>query len=466
MDKLEDNEILDEKLKEACGVFGVYDPNGEVAHAAYLALVALQHRGQEGCGIAVNHNRDISYHKGMGLVTDVFADRNILDNLAGTMAVGHVLYGSPKEMRPENAQPLVVRRYIKGNIALAYNGRLTNTKALEERYESDGAIYQTTSDAEIIAYTIARERAKSDSIQEALSKSLGVLEGAYSIVLMSAQKLIAARDMWGFRPLCMGKKGDAYMFASESCVFDSIGAEYIRELLPGEIVMIEHGEVTSIKDHVGKAPTSLCIFEHIYFARPDSVLNDTMVYESRRRVGQILAKDSPVDADVVIGAPDSGIPAAMGYAEQSGIPYADGFIRNRYIGRTFIKHGQSDRELAITMKLNPLRSNVNGKRVVLIDDSLVRGTTCTKIVSLLRKAGAKEVHLKIASPPFLWPCYYGTDIPSREHLLAYTHTLEQTREFLGADSLSYLGLERLKELVPGGYEFCDGCFSGRFPVGG
>jgi len=382
------------------------------------------------------------------------------------MAMGHVLYGSSDEIRLENAQPLVVRRYIKGNIALAYNGRLTNTKALEERYEGDGAIYQTTSDAEIIAYTIAKERAKSGSIQEALSKSMTVLEGAYSIVLMSAQKLIAARDMWGFRPLCMGKKGDAYMFASESCVFDSIGAEYIRELLPGEIVMIEHGEVTSITDHVGKVPTSLCIFEHIYFARPDSMLNDTMVYESRRRVGQILARDSHVDADVVIGAPDSGIPAAMGYAEQSGIPYADGFIRNRYIGRTFIKPGQSDRELAITMKLNPIRSNVDGKRVVLIDDSLVRGTTCKKIVSLLRKAGAKEVHLKIASPPFLWPCYYGTDIPSREHLLAYTHTIEETRELLGADSLSYLGLERLKELVSGEYEFCDGCFSGRFPVGG
>jgi len=467
MDKLEDNGILDEKLKEACGVFGVYNPNGEVAHAAYLALVALQHRGQESCGIAVNRNRDIYYHKGMGLVTDVFNDKKILDNLAGTMAVGHVLYGSSDEIRPENAQPLVVRRYIKGNIALAYNGRLTNTKELEERYEKEGAIYQTTSDAEIIAYTIARERAKSNSIQEALSKSLGILQGAYSIVLMSAQKLIAARDMWGFRPLCIGKKDDAYMFASESCVFDSIGAEYIRELMPGEIVMIEDGELTSIKDHVGKVPTSLCIFEHIYFARPDSVLNDTMVYESRRRIGQILAKDSPAPADVVIGAPDSGIPAAMGYAEQSGIPYADGFIRNRYIGRTFIKHGQSDRELAITMKLNPLRSNVDGKRVVLIDDSLVRGTTCKKIVSLLRKAGAKEVHLKIASPPYLWPCYYGTDIPSREHLLAYTHTLEQTRELLGADSLSYLGLERLKELVPEcGYDFCDGCFSGRFPVGG
>jgi len=454
-----------DKPKEACGVFGVYDTGGNVAQATYLALVALQHRGQESCGIAVNHERNINYHKGMGLVTDVFHDRKILDELQGTMAVGHVLYGSSKEISPENAQPLVVRRYIKGNIALAYNGRLTNTKKLEERYEKEGAIYQTTSDAEIIAYTIARQRANSASIQEALSKSMGILEGAYSIILMSAQKLIAARDMWGFRPLCMGKKGNAYMFASESCVFDSIGAEYIRELLPGEIVMVEHGEVTSIKDHVGKVPTSLCMFEHIYFSRPDSVLNNIMVYESRRRTGQILAKDHPCEADVVIGAPDSGLPAAMGYAQESGIPYAEGFIRNRYIGRTFISHGQADRELAIRMKLNPVRSNVEGKRVVLIDDSLVRGTTCTQIVALLRKAGAKEVHLKIASPPFLWPCYYGTDIPNREQLLAYTHTLEQTRELLGADSLSYLGLERLKELVPNAeYEFCDGCFSGKFPV--
>jgi len=458
-------DIMSEHPREECGVFGVYDPEGDVAHAAYLALVALQHRGQESCGIAVNRSRDIYCHKGMGLVTDVFNNRKILDDLEGTMAVGHVLYGSSKEIKPENAQPLVVRRYIKGNIALAYNGSLTNTKKLEEKYESEGAIYQTTSDAEIIAYTIARERARSKSIQEALSRSMGVLEGAYSIVLMSAQKLMAARDMWGFRPLCMGKKGNAYMFASESCVFDSIGATYIRELLPGEVVVIENGEVTSITDHVGKVPTSLCIFEHIYFARPDSVLNGTMVYESRRRAGQILANDHPVEADVVIGVPDSGVPAAMGYAEQSGIKYADGFIKSRYIGRTFIKHGKADRELAISMKLNPLRSNVEGKRVVMVDDSLVRGTTCTKIVNLLRKAGAKEVHVRISSPPFLWPCYYGTDIPSREHLLSYTHTIEQTKELLGADSLGYLGLERLKDLVPGSeYEFCDACFSGKFPV--
>jgi len=454
-----------DKLKEECGIFGVFDPQGDVARAAFHALVTLQHRGQESCGIAVNRERDIHCHKGMGLVTDVFNNKKILDDLAGNMAIGHVRYGSSKSSSPENAQPLVVRRYIKGNLAIAYNGSLTNTEELEERYESEGAIYQTTSDTEIIAYTIARERAKSKSIQEALSRSMDILKGAYSLVIMSPQKLIAARDMWGFRPLCLGKKGNAYMFASESCAFDSIGAEYIRELLPGEIVVVENGELTSITDHVGKVPTSLCIFEHIYFARPDSTLNGAMVYESRRRAGQFLAQDDPVDADVVIGVPDSGMPAAMGFAEKSGIPYAEGFIKNRYIGRTFIQPGQADRALAVSMKLNPLRSNVEGKRVVMVDDSVVRGTTFDCIVNLLKKAGATEIHVRVASPAFLWPCYYGTNIPSRESLLAYTHTIEETRKLFGADSWSYLRLERLKDLVPGcKYEFCDACFSGNYPV--
>ena len=454
-----------DKLREECGVFGVYDPEGNVAHTAFLALFALQHRGQESCGIAVNRDRLIHCYKGMGLVSDVFNDSKILDSLPGTMAIGHVRYGSSEAWSPENTQPLVVRRYIKGNLALVNNGKLTNLEELEKRYESEGAIFQTTSDAEVIAYTIARERAKTDTIQEAIANSMDTLKGAYSLVLMSPQKLIAARDMWGFRPLCVGKKGSAYMFASESCVFDSIGAEYIRELLPGEVVVIEKGEMTSITTRVGKASASLCIFEHIYFARPDSVLNGTMVYESRQRAGRMLAKDHPADADVVISAPDSGIPAAFGYAEQSGIKYVEGFIRNRYIGRTFIQPTQAERELAVSMKLNPLRSNVEGKRVILVDDSMVRGTTCKRIVNLLRKAGAAEVHLRVAAPPFLWPCNFGTNIPAREHLLAYTHTLEQTRELLGADSVAYLDLERLKDLIPEcEYEFCDACFSGKFPV--
>jgi len=453
-----------DKLREECGVFGIYDPKGAVANTAFHALVALQHRGQESCGIAVNRERDVYCYKGMGLVTDVFNDKKILDNLSGTMAVGHVRYSTSGTAIPENAQPLVLH-YIKGNLAIAHNGNIRNTAELKKEYERTGAIYQTTSDTEIVAYTIARERINSSSIQEAVSKSMDILKGAYSLVIMSPQKLIAARDKWGFRPLCIGKKGDAYMFASESCALDSIGAQYIREVLPGEIVVIEKGEMTSITEHVGKVPTSFCIFEHIYFARPDSVLNESMVYESRRTAGAILAADHPAEADVVIGVPDSGVAAAVGYAQKSGIEYADGFIKSRYIGRTFIKPDQSDRELAVRMKLNPLRSNIAGKRVVMIDDSIVRGTTCARIVKLLREAGALEVHVRISSPPFLWPCYYGTDVASREQLVSYTHTIEETRKLINADSLGYLGIERINELVPGGdCGFCNACFTGNFPI--
>jgi len=453
-----------DKLREECGVFGIYDPKGSVANTVFHALVALQHRGQESCGIAVNRERDVYCYKGMGLVTDVFNDKKILDNLSGTMAVGHVRYATLDTATPANAQPLVLH-YVKGNLAIAHNGSIRNTQELRKEYERTGAIYQTTSDTEIVAYTIARERLNSASIQEAVSRSMDILKGAYSLVIMSPTKLIAARDKFGFRPLCIGKRGDAYMFASESCALDAVGAEYIREVEPGEIIVIENGEMMSLSEHVDKEPAKNCIFEHIYFARPDSILNKNIVYESRRTAGIILAADHPAAADVVISVPDSGVPAAVGYAQKSGLEYADGFVKSRYIARTFIQPDQSDRELAVRMKLNPIRSNVAGKRVVVVDDSLVRGTTFAYIIEMLRRAGALEVHVRIASPPFLYPCYYGTDVTSGKQLVAYSRTVEEIRQLIGADSLGYLEIKRLSELVPHkGFGFCDACFTGNFPV--
>ena len=453
-----------DKLKEECGVFGIYDPNGNVSKTTFYALMALQHRGQESCGIAVNKNKDIHHYKGDGLVNDVFHDPQILDNLEGTMAVGHVRYSTADGVGPENAQPLVLR-YVKGNLAIAHNGTLRNADELRKEYERTGAIYQTNSDTEIIAYTIARQRLNAPSIQEAVSRSMDLLKGSYSLVVMSPQKLIAARDPWGFRPLSIGKKGDAYIFASESCAFSAIGAEYIREIEPGEIVVVEKGQLTSIKDHVGKEKSSFCIFEYVYFARPDSHIHGQGVYESRRIAGEILAKEHPVDADIVIGVPDSGVPAAAGYARESGIEYGDGFVKSRYIGRTFIQPDQGDRETAVRIKLSPLSTNIEGKRVVMVDDSIVRGTTCAHIIQILRKAGAKEVHVRISSPPFLWPCYFGTDIPSRNQLVAFSNTVEETRKLIGADTLGYLSLEGLQGIAPNAKcGFCQACFTGEYPV--
>ena len=453
-----------EKLREECGVFGIYDPNGNVSKTTFYALMALQHRGQESCGIAVNKNKDIHHHKGDGLVNDVFHDPQILDNLEGTMAVGHVRYSTTGGAGPENAQPLVLR-YVKGNLAIAHNGNLRNANELRKEYERTGAIYQTTSDTEIIAYTIARQRLNEPSIQQAVARSMDLLKGSFSLVVMSPQKLIAARDPWGFRPLCMGRKGDAYIFASESCAFDAIGAQYVREIEPGEIVIIEKGQMTSMTDHVGKEKSSFCIFEYIYFARPDSHIHGQSVYDSRQIAGEILAKEHPVEADIVIGVPDSGVPAAIGYAKESGIRYGDGFVKSRYIGRTFIQPEQADREIAVRMKLNPIKTNIEGKRVVMVDDSIVRGTTCAHIIQLLRKAGAKEVHVRISSPPFLWQCYFGTDIPSRSQLVAFSNTVEETRKLIGADTLGYLSLENLHGIAPNAKcGFCEACFTGQYPV--
>lgn len=455
--------LKDNKIGEECGVFAIYDPDGDCARSTYYGLYALQHRGQESCGIAVNNNRDITHYKDMGLVSDVFNDE-MLSKLNGTMAVGHVRYSTTGESMRENAQPLVLR-YIKGNIALAHNGNLVNKDDLANELSVTGAIFQTTTDTEMIAYTIAKERLNSKTVEEAVEKTINHLVGAFSLIVMSPQKLIAVRDPWGFRPLCMGRKDKAIIFASETCALDSIGAEFVRDLEPGEIVVVQDGEIKSIKTHVGKKPYTMCIFEYLYFARPDSVIEGQSAHDSRMLAGKYLAQEYPVDADVVVGVPDSGLSAAMGYAEESGIPYGIGFVKNKYIGRTFIQPSQAMRENSVRIKLNVLRSTVEGKRVVMVDDSIVRGTTSKRIVSLLRNFGAKEVHVRSSAPPFMWPCYFGTDVPSRDQLVACNYSMDGIRELIGADSLGFLSIDSLKKIIPNANcGYCDGCFSGKYPV--
>lgn len=454
---------MNNRIGEECGVFAIYDPDGGCAQSAYYGLYALQHRGQESCGIAVNNNRDIYYHKDMGLVNEVFT-QEIIDRLKGTMAVGHVRYSTTGESMRENAQPLVLR-YVKGNIALAHNGNLVNKPELMDELSKTGAIFQTTTDTETVAYMIARERLTCGSVEKAVERTVGKLIGAFSLIVMSPRKLIAARDPWGFRPLCMGKLGKAIVFASETCALDSIGAEFVRDLEPGEIVVVEEGEVRTISTYQNTQKSSMCIFEYLYFARPDSVIEGQMAHDSRKLAGALLSKEYPVEADVVIGVPDSGISAAMGYAEESGIPYSLGFIKNKYIGRTFIQPSQSMRENSVRIKLNVLKSTVEGKRVVMVDDSIVRGTTSKRIVNLLRKAGAKEVHVRSSAPPFLWPCYFGTDVPSRDQLVAVNYTMDEICEMIGADSIGFLSIEALHKIAPKAKcGFCDGCFTGKYPV--
>lgn len=448
---------------EECGVFGVYDPAGDCAQTAYYGLYALQHRGQEACGIATMNDRELSFHKDVGLVGDVFTE-DILGRLGGTMAVGHVRYATTGGGRRENAQPLTLK-YVKGTLAVAHNGNLVNTGELRTMFEYRGAIFQTTTDSELIAYAIAQERLRCSSAEEAVCQALKGLRGAWSLIVMSARKLIAARDPWGFRPLCMGRRGEAVVFASESCALDAVGARFERELDPGEIVVVEEGQVRSIRENCVNATSHLCIFEYIYFARPDSVLCGQSVHRARVEAGRILAREHPVEADVVVGVPDSGLDAAMGYAQESGIPYGQGLVKNRYIGRTFIIPGQLSREQAVRIKLGPLRATVEGKRVVMIDDSIVRGTTCRQIVELLRYAGAREVHMRVSAPPFIAPCYFGTDIPDKEKLIACHHSVEEIRSLIGADSLGYLSLEALRQIAPdASCGFCDGCFTGRYPI--
>jgi len=452
-----------EGLHEECGVFGIYgDGTLDPAYAAYNGLLALQHRGQESCGIAVNDRGVISYHKDMGLVTEVFSG-GVLDDMQGQMAVGHVRYSTAGGSVRENSQPLVMR-YIKGVLAIAHNGNLTNALEIRRELEHRGAIFQTTIDSEVIAYIIARERIKCHSIEEAVRRTMYQINGAYSLIVMSPRKLIAARDPHGFRPLCMGRAGDSYVFASETSALDAAGAEFVRDVEPGEIVVVDDKGVHSIKDHCG-GKKALCVFEYIYFARTDSVIDGIGVYEARKQAGRILARTFPVEADLVIGVPESGIDAAIGYSEESGIPYEKGIVKNNYIGRTFIKPSQKERMKSVRIKLNPLGTSVEGKRVVMLDDSIVRGTTCDRIVKMLKDAGAKEVHLRISSPPFMWPCYYGTDIPSKEELIACNHTVEEIGKLSGADSIGFLPAESLPEMLFNkdcGY--CDACFTGDYPA--
>lgn len=450
-------------IHEECGVFGIYDPKGACADDTYYGLYALQHRGQESCGIATINDRELSFHRAQGLVGDHFTS-DILRELNGTMAVGHVRYSTAGGNRPENAQPLTLR-YVKGTLALAHNGNLINSERLKTQYEYSGAIFHTTTDSELIAYAIAQERLRCGSVEDAVNRALRRLIGAYSLIVMSPQKLIAARDPMGFRPLCMGRRGGAIIFSSESCALDAVGAVFERDIDPGEIVMVYNGEVTSIRDHCGCGQSNLCIFEYIYFSRPDSRICGQSVHEARVMAGRYLAKEHPVEADVVIGVPDSGLSAADGYSLESGIPRATGFIKNRYIGRTFISPTQAEREKGVRIKLNPQRSVVEGKRVVMIDDSIVRGTTSKQIVKLLRDAGATEVHVRISSPEFISPCYFGTDIPDKSHLVSCKYSAEELSVLIGADSLGFLTVEDLHKIAPdSNCGFCDACFTGKYPV--
>ena len=454
------------QLHEECGVFGLYthEPEAAAIHT-YHALYALQHRGQESAGIAINDDGVISSHKDVGLVSEVFPP-DVLQNLgSGTITVGHVRYATTGNKSRTNAQPLVIN-HVKGSMVLAHNGNLTNAAELREKLELSGAIFHTTSDTEVIAYTITAQRLTAPSIEEAVDAAMDIIQGAYSLVLMSAQKLIAARDPSGFRPLCIGTMEDgSYVFTSESCALDAIGAHFLRDVEPGEIVIADGNGLRSIRTHCNGRKSSLCVFEFIYFARPDSVIDGASVHEARLRAGAFLALEHPVQADIVIGVPDSGLDAAVGYARQSGIPYGIGFIKNKYIARTFIAPGQKSREDKVRIKLNPIASVVKGKRVVMIDDSIVRGTTSQRIVKLLRDAGAKEVHVRVSAPPFLHPCYFGTDIDSRDHLIACNHTTEEIAEIIGADSLGYLSVDSVHKLAVGcGCTFCDGCFTGNYPV--
>ena len=450
-------------IHEECGLFGISDPHGDCARTTYYGLYALQHRGQEACGIATINQRVLSFHKDVGLVGDVFHP-DVLDRLNGTMAVGHVRYATTGGGQRENAQPLTLK-YVKGTLAVAHNGNLVNTAELRTFFEYRGAIFQTTTDSELIAYAIAQERLRCASAEEAVCRAVKGLRGAFSLLVMSPQKLIAVRDPWGFRPLCMGRRGDAMIFASESCALHAVGAQFERELDPGEIVVVEGTQVRSIRENCQGSSSHMCIFEYIYFARPDSVLCGQSVHLARRNAGRLLAREFPVEADVVIGVPDSGLDAAMGFAEESGIPYGVGLVKNRYIGRTFITPGQESREQAVRIKLGALASCVAGKRVVMVDDSIGRGTTSKQIVSLLREAGATEVHMYSSAPPFIAPCYFGTDIPDRDALIACNYTQEEMREMIGADSLHFLSLEALHQIAPqADCGFCDGCFTGTYPI--
>lgn len=455
-----------EELHDECGVFGVYDfDGGDVASTIYYGLFALQHRGQESCGIAVSDTNGpkgkVISHKDMGLVNEAF-NSEILEKMNGNIGVGHVRYSTAGSSTRENAQPLVIN-YVKGILALAHNGNLINAPELREELSYTGAIFQTTIDSEVVAYHIARERLNTSSVEDAVARAMTKIKGAYSLIVMSPRKLIGARDEFGFKPLCIGKRDNTYVLSSETCALDAIGAEFVRDVLPGEIVTITPNGITSNMMKY-EHRCSKCIFEYIYFARPDSQIDGISVYNSRIMAGRILAKTHPVEADLVVGVPESGNVAALGFALESGIPYGMAFIKNSYVGRTFIKPKQSQRESSVKIKLNVLKEAVNGKRVVMIDDSIVRGTTSARIVKMLKDAGAAEVHVRISSPPFLHPCYFGTDVPSEDQLIAHDHTVDEICQYIGADSLGYLDVTRLAEMIDGRIDYCDACFTGNYPI--
>lgn len=456
------------EIHEECGVFGIRMPEEtDVAQLAYAGLTALQHRGQEAAGIAVNRDRTIRCRKDLGLVKDVFDQRTMEELGTGTMAIGHDRYStSGSSVTRQNAQPMLIK-HIKGQLAIVHNGNLVNSMQLRKRLELDGCIFHSTSDTEVIAYIITRARIHCGSIEMALNHALDSIEGAYSLIIMSPAKLIACRDPQGFRPLCYGIRDDGgIVFASESCALDAVGAKFVRDLLPGEIIIADKDGLRTDRTHCPKDPSTIhhCIFEYIYFSRPDSVVDGISVHKYRTGAGRALAKEHPVDADLVIGVPDSGLDAAVGYSHESGIPFALGLIKNKYIGRTFIAPTQKERANLVNLKLNAIRPVIEGKRVILIDDSIVRGTTSARIISVVRAAGAKEVHMRISAPPFLNPCYYGVDIDSRDHLIACHHSVDEIADIIGADSLGYLSIDAARSLASdvssGG--MCCACFDGRY----
>lgn len=461
-----DFDIRADKLREECGVFGMYDLDGrDVASTIYYGLFALQHRGQESCGIAVTDTcgrRRVLSRKGLGHVDDVFKEETLAE-LKGNLGVGHVRYSTAGGTRVENAQPLVIN-YVKGTLAIAHNGNLVNAIELRKELEYTGAIFQTTIDSEVIAYHIARERLNTSRAEDAVKNAMKRIKGAYALVVSSPRKMIGARDPFGLKPLCIGKRDNTYFLASESCAIAAVDAEFVRDVRPGEIVTITKDGVSSdMSMAVPAEKQARCIFEYIYFARTDSTIDGVNVYHSRITAGRALAQSYPVEADLVVGVPDSGLVAAKGYSEESGIPYGMAFHKNSYVGRTFIKPKQSDRESSVKIKLNVIPEVVKGKRIIMVDDSIVRGTTCANIIKMLKKAGATEVHVRISSPPFLYPCYFGTDVPSNEQLIAHSHTTEQIRQLIGADSLGYMEAARLKDMA-GGLGFCDACFTGNYPM--
>lgn len=453
------------QIHEECGVFGVWsDSPSALGILCYYGLYALQHRGQESAGIVLNDDGVFRALKGVGLVSEVFSPKTLNRMGDCNIAVAHVRYATTGAEHQSNVQPLVINHH-KGSMALCHNGNLTNAWELRDMLEEQGAIFHTTTDSEVIAYVIVQERLKHKRIEDAVSAAMNQLEGAYSLVISSPTKLIAARDPHGFRPLCMGKTSDGkIVFASETCALDAVGAAFIRDVEPGEVVTVVNGNIRSDRSHTRIMPKRLCVFEYIYFSRPDSIVDGQSVSLARQRAGAFLAQEHPVKADLVIGVPDSGLDAAIGYARESGIPYAIGFTKNKYIGRTFIAPEQEMREAGVNLKLNPIRSIVEGKRIVLIDDSIVRGTTCRRTIELLRQAGAWEIHMRVSAPPFIAPCFYGTDIDNADNLIANHHTVEEIADIIGVTSLGYLSLEHAECLGEKCGGVCMACFDGCYPT--